>query len=100
MTMLRLRLRTWLGWGGAPDDLRLQSEVLVRAAWVSAVWGGLLLPLIFFLVGLFYAPLGAFFHALLTTPLDSCMARSSSPPHSTLRSQRYPTDGLRAEQTG
>jgi hypothetical protein len=67
MTMLRLRLRAWLGWGRPQDDLRVQSAQLFRAVWVGVVGYGLLLPLFFFIAGMFYEPFGAFTRNLLTT---------------------------------
>jgi hypothetical protein len=65
--MLRLRLRAWLGWGCAPDDLRVQSAQLFRAALVGFVGYGLLVPLLSLIVGMFYEPFGAFAHNLLAT---------------------------------
>ncbi|HEX3270200.1 MAG TPA: hypothetical protein VHR15_06095 [Ktedonobacterales bacterium] len=67
MTMLRLRLRAWLGWGRSPDDLRVQSAQLFRAALAGFVGYGLLVPLLSLIVGMFYEPFGAFAHNLLAT---------------------------------
>jgi hypothetical protein len=68
MTMLRLRLRAWLAWGRAPDDLRVQSAQLFRAAWVGLVGFGVVMPLFLFTVGLFYKkPNGEFLGYLYTT---------------------------------
>lgn len=53
MTMLRLRLRAWLGWGRAPDDLRIQSVQLFRATWVLVVYFTFVVPLIFLVLGVF-----------------------------------------------
>jgi hypothetical protein len=67
MTIFRPRLRAWLGWGRSQDDLRVQSAQLFRAVWVGVVGYGLLLPLFFFIAGMFYEPFGAFTRNLLTT---------------------------------
>ena len=53
MTMLRLRLRAWLGWGHAPDDLRIQSVQLFRATWVFVAYFTFVMPLIFLILGVF-----------------------------------------------
>jgi hypothetical protein len=67
MTMLRLRLRAWLGWGRALDDLRVQSAQLFRAALIGFAGYGLLVPLFSLIAGMFHEPLGAFAYNLLTT---------------------------------
>ena len=53
MTMLRLRLRAWLGWGHGPDDLRIQSVQLFRATWVFVAYFTFVMPLIFLILGVF-----------------------------------------------
>jgi hypothetical protein len=67
MTVLRLRLRAWLGWGRSSDDLRAQSAQLFKAALVGLLGYGLLAPLFFFIVGMFYKSFGTFIHTLLMT---------------------------------
>jgi hypothetical protein len=56
MMMLRLRPRAWLGWGCAPDALRVQSADLSGMARIVAVGYGLVIPLFLILVGVFYSP--------------------------------------------
>jgi|GEM_PF-4654518 len=51
MTSLRLRLRAWLGWGRAPDDLRSSSGDLFRMARVIAL---ISLAIILYGVGLLW----------------------------------------------
>jgi hypothetical protein len=67
MTMLRLRRRAWLGWGRSPDGLRVQSAGAFKAAVVGFAGYGLLVPLLFFIAGMFHEPRGAFTQNLLTT---------------------------------
>ena len=67
MTMLRLHLRSWPGWGRSSDDLRVQSAQLFRAAIVGFAGYGWLVPLFSVIAGTFYEPLGAFAYNLFTT---------------------------------
>jgi hypothetical protein len=67
MTMLRLRLRAWLGWGRAPDDLRVQSAQLFKVGLVIAVMGSLFYPSFLLVGSIFYKPYGAYLRYLFTT---------------------------------